>query len=358
MAQKKIGVGVIGTGFGANVQVPGFKSNPEVEVVAICSGRREKVEAAARKLEVPHAFTDYDEMLKLEGLDLVSVVAPPYLHYPMVMAVLEAGKHVLCEKPMALNVQQAREMYRRAEQAGVAHMIDHEFRFVPARARMKELIDEGYLGNVQTAHITQFVYHKTFAPDKGWGWLDQKQKGGGVFGALGSHFVDSFRYWFGDIAGVFGQLETLVKQRTCPDTNQLREVDTDQAFAFMARFQNGALGTAMVNTVAPQGAGAHIEAFGSEGSLVIGVDGKLRGGRKGDAGLAEMPIPERLTPPGLPSDPLLGPFTLLSRRLVKAIREGGEPAPSFYDGMKCQEVMDAVTRSAVESRWVSLPPAG
>src|SRR5688572_16895946 len=136
MAERKIRVGVIGTGFGTIVHIPGFQSCADTEVVAVCSARKERAEEAAARFGISHAFTDYREMVKMADLDVVSITTPPYEHYPMAMAALDAGKHVFCEKPMALNVKECREMLAKAEAKGLVHMIVHEFRFTPQRVLM------------------------------------------------------------------------------------------------------------------------------------------------------------------------------------------------------------------------------
>ncbi len=355
MAQDVVRVGVIGTGFGAEVQIPGFQTRPETEVIAVCSGRMERARETAQRFGISNAFDDYRELLKLPDLDLVSVVAPPYLHYPMTMAALEAGKHILCEKPMAMNITEARQMLRAAETRGLIHMIDHEFRFQPGRALMKELIDEGYLGEVFNIQITMFRGSRgDIAGRAPWGWLSQREKGGGFMGAVGSHYIDSLRWWFGDIAAVCGDLKTFVKQRKAANSGEMLPVDTEDAYAFLVRFQSGALGVVHTSTVARFGPGARVEAYGSEGTLVLPDDDRLLGGKKGTGGLEEIPIPEHLRP-----DPafegLRFPFLRLVEVLAKGIREKTPVAPSFADGVKVQEVMDALLMSSQGAGWVNLP---
>src|SRR3712207_6113047 len=142
MSQDTIRVGIIGSGFGQSAMIPGFRLTPGAEVVALTSGRRERAEAAAREHNIPHAFDDYREMLDKVELDLVAVVTPVYLHYPMTMDALDRGIHVLCEKPMAMDLAQAKAMYAKAQDQGVVHMIDHELRFNPTRRRLQELLAE------------------------------------------------------------------------------------------------------------------------------------------------------------------------------------------------------------------------
>lgn len=355
MAQDLIRVGVIGTGFGAEVQIPGFQAWPETQVVAVCSGRMERAQDTAQRFGIPHAFDDYHQMLKLRDLDLISVVAPPYLHHPMTVAALEAGKHVLCEKPMAMNIKEARQMLLAAETRGLTHMIDHEFRFTPARALMKELIDDGYLGELFNVQITMFYGSRgDIAGRRPWGWLSQREQGGGFLGAVGSHYIDALRWWFGEVTAVCGDLKTFVRERKAADSDKMLPVDTEDAYAFLLRFQGGAMGAVNISTVARFGQGARVEAYGSEGTLVLQGDDTLLGGKKGGGRLEEIPIPERLTT-GVTTDSLLLPFTRLVEVMARGIREKAAASPSFRDGCKVQEVMDALMMSSQGAGWVNLP---
>ncbi len=132
-----IRVGVIGTGFGAAVHIPALKHLPEFEVAAVCSRRAARARSVAAEHKIPTVCTDFREMVNDQEIDAVVVAAPPYLHHQMTLAALEAGKHVLCEKPMARNLAEARDMVKMAERAGVAAMVNHEFRFLPLRSRIK-----------------------------------------------------------------------------------------------------------------------------------------------------------------------------------------------------------------------------
>jgi predicted dehydrogenase len=142
---RSLEVGVVGVGFGAMVHIPTFQSEG-LEVIAVCARRQERAEAAARRFGIPHAFSDLGSMLKLDGLDAVSIVTPTNLHYEMSLAALEAGKHVLCEKPLATDAAQAHAMWQRARTSGLTAMVAYEFRFAPAVLGAKQLLDSGYIG--------------------------------------------------------------------------------------------------------------------------------------------------------------------------------------------------------------------
>ena len=146
-----------GTGFGTTVHVPAFQSDPNTEVVAIVSGRSERAQEAAAKFNIPVWSTDYTEVVRRPDVDLISISTPPYQHHAMAMAALDAGKHVLLEKPMALNLAEAGELVAKAKQAGVVHAIAHEFRFAPSRAYAKDLIDQGWLGKLRSVDASLYV---------------------------------------------------------------------------------------------------------------------------------------------------------------------------------------------------------
>lgn len=368
---EKVRVGVIGTGFGTAVQIPGFQYVPETEVIAVCSARRERAEAAAQRFHIPHAFTDYREMLHLPDLDLVSIVTPPVLHHEMTLAALEAGKHVLCEKPLAMNVAQAQEMYDRAQTAGVVHMVTHEFRYSPTRAYTKELIDSGYLGALRQVQITLFIGPPSAQP-RPWNWLADAAQGGGILGGLGSHYIDALRHWFGEITAVSGRMRVLEPERIDPETGAVRHADADDTFSFMARFANGGEAVMTASTAVRVGYGARIEIYGSEGTIVLDqgygfnppIQGKVLGYRYGEGGaqgrafLQELPVPSRYKPFELDSDDRLLPFVLLVRELVRGIREGAAVTPNLDDGLRCQHVLDAIRESSATGRWVTVPPLG
>jgi len=347
-----IRVGVIGTGFGAAVHIPALKYLPDIELAAVCSRRAERARAVADQHAIPTFVTDFRELVRDPQIDAVVIATPPFLHHQMAVAALEAGKHVLCEKPMARNLAETRDMVKMAHDAGVAAMVNHEFRFLPARARVKELIDEGYIGEPQAATIT--VFRSSLADPQGrpFGWLMEHDKAGGMLGATGSHHIDALRWWFGEVKAVSGATATMVKRRRLPHSSAMATVDADDNFAFVLRFVSGALATVHVTTTAPTDLDDEIVLSGSEGLLTV-RSGRLIGARRRDGLAAELPIPERLSG-NLPEFGhfLIRPTVLLTRRWIHAIRTGEPASPSFADGAKVQEILDGVVRSSQQGRWI------
>jgi predicted dehydrogenase len=356
--RETIHIGVIGAGFGASVHVPSLQRVPGVAVVAICGTRRERVHSAAHALGIPGTFTDYREMLASPDIDAITIAAPPHLHHAMSLAACEAGKHILCEKPMARNVAEARDMLRMAREAGVCHAVAFQLRHDPARAEMKRLLDDDYIGALQS--VTVRVYRSTLADPtrRTHAWLTDAARSGGILGAIGSHYIDALRWWFGDIHAACGAVSTAVTQRLVHGSPAPQPVDADDNTAFVLRFANGGLGSVHLCYTAATDIGEEILATGSEGMLSIQDDGMLVGMRRGEQIQSILP-PGRTTTESTEGQSEgtarhIRAFTILAAEWVLAMRTGTDASPSFEDGAKVQEVVDAVTRSQQLSRWVDL----
>lgn len=354
-ANRPVRLALIGTGFGSQVHLPAIAHIDHTELVAICSRRQDRVDVIAARHGIPSASTDWRDVVNDSGVDGVIVATPPYLHHQMVIAALEAGKHVLCEKPLARNLAEARDMVRLAERAGVVAMVDHQYRYLPIRRRVKELIDEGYIGTPHAINMIVFNSELADPEETRFNWLMEEDKAGGMLRAIGSHYVDTMRWWLGEIDAVSGTMGTMVNKRRMPDSTLTATVDADDNFAFILQFRNGAIGTVHFSSTAPVDAGDSTTITGSDGMLIVEADSELFGARKRDVHLRELAIPDRLSPK-LPefSHPLTRPTILLMRDWISAIREGDLTrfAPSFADGEKVQEIIDGVIRSREQGRWV------
>ncbi len=353
---RKLRVGVIGTGFGSQVQLPAFRAHPRVELVALASGQPGKAAAVAGRFGVPLAFDDYTALVKAD-LDLVSITTPPDLHHPMTMAALARGRHVICEKPMALSAVQAGEMLHEAERRGVIHLIDHELRFNPTRRRIKSLIDEGFIGYPRYA----LFYSASGRADstRPWTWWSDAARGGGILGAFGSHQIDLLRHLLGEIGAVSGTVATYGKTRRDQGSEEVRAVTADDYAAFALRFVSGATGVAMISGVAAHPSGPRLELSGDGGTLVLDDKDRLWGARRGRE-FEELTVPETLSmPPGMDYSPLWGlSFVRLVDHVVSVALDGAPvpPAATFRDGLQVQRVIDAIRASSQDGWLPVLPP--
>jgi predicted dehydrogenase len=336
-------------------------SHPSAELTAICGRNLERVEVVAAEHGIPHVYTDYREMLVSGVLDAVLVVTPDAMHYPITMAALEAGLHVMCEKPVALNADQALQMRDAAEAAGLVNMVNYTWRWVPPFNYVHQLIEDGYLGRCHHAHFQQ---QNGGALDGAYGWRIDPEQGHGMLGDLGSHMIDLARWYVGDISRVSGHLTSFV-DRVGPDGLPFQSANDSALLA--VEFADGAQGTICVSgvsNVAERGQDFQVSLYGDAGSIEVmfGLAGSLvRGVRRDEAEWRELPIPAEFIGMGENAPPwganFFAPFTnqpVGDRLFIDGILNSRPVAPDFHDGFKVQQVIDATFASHSEGRWITI----
>ena len=365
--QQPLGVGIIGTGFGL-MPLLGYQACDNVQIVAVCQRTPGKAEAFAKQHGVPQAFTDYRDLLAHPAVQVVSIAAPPYVHHEMTLAALATGKPVLCEKPFAMNAQQAREMYERAQTSGLAHALAFNWRFLPGVSYARELIAEGFIG--RPYHVNVIWYAERQAdPNIPLLWRHRKETAGfGVLGDIGPHIVDILRWTLGDFRKVSAHCLTAIPERKVADSGKIVAADAEDACAFVAEMDSGVQVAAHLSRVAYASNYQRFEFYGSEGMLSYEADpkagtwisGRLRGAKAGEKALSDLSIPDRLRQ-GLDTKDLTAAvgsflFAQLAQRFVHGIRTHQPVTPSFLEGLRSQEVIDALVQSAAEERWVQITP--
>ncbi len=349
-------VGIIGASFAKAAYLPALRHTEGAEVVAVASARLESAQDAAATFGVKHAYDDWERMLSEHPFDLVCIATPTVTHRPMTLAALEAGAHVLCEKPTAMNADEAKAMLDRAEALKLVHMIDHELRFNPNRQKIKELLESGFVGEVRHVNLTNIT--------SGWGdpasrpkddWWSLEDQGGGRLGANGSHQVDLLRWWLGEVGAVSGQALTLVPNRRDKHTDESWTATADDTVHFALELKTGALASVFLSGAARHTLDNHTQIFGSEGSILLtNSDEKLLVAKAGE------PFEDRSVQdpnaglPGVNKGIWNVSVVSLMRELASAIQEGRAPreGATFWDGWKNQQVLDAVKRSGAERRWI------
>ena len=348
-------------------------------VMKVIAGRnKEAVQKAARQFGWEEATTDWRELVKRDDIDLVDINAPSDAHKEIAVEAAKAGKHLFCEKPLALTLADAREMLAAAEAAGVKHMVSFNYRFAPAVRLAKKLVEEGRLGRIYHFRAC-FLQDWLIDPEFPLVWrLDKNVAGSGALGDLGAHLIDMARYLVGEFTEVAGMSETFIKERPLPETMQglsasgskdgaKGQVTVDDAALFLARFENGALGSFEATRYA---AGRRcvnsFEINGSLGSVIFDFErmnelqvyfvndpGDVQGFRRVLATDPAHAYSEAWWPPGH----TIGyehTFIHEAVELMAAIKENRQPVPNFYDGVQCQAVLEAVERSINEKRWVRI----
>lgn len=352
-------IGIIGLGFGTQVYVPAFRSEGW-EVVALSSRTRDKLAQAAAAAGVRDVHTDPRELIARSDIDAVGIVTPPGAHRDLSVAALAAGKHVMCEKPFALHAKQAAEMREAAERAGMVAMVGHEFRHTPQRAYIKQLLDEGYIGRFQLCTIELFLDRYVTPEPRPLTWMAHEKDGGGLLGALGSHYIDGLRHWFGEIATVTGRLANLRPDLKDPGSGAIVKAETDDTFLFTLEFVEGGIATMTASFGATPARGARIAVMGERGTLIAEQpgpnpmeDGVVVASRDGSP-LKPLATPANYMPFTDDRDHRLMAFRLLVRSFNQGIEQRSSPAPNFTDGLRCQEVLDAVRESSKTGKTIKL----
>ncbi|MGI6372210.1 MAG: Gfo/Idh/MocA family protein [Caldicoprobacterales bacterium] len=355
-----------------------FEPSLKVNMKAICGRDEEWVKESAEKFGWEGYETSWENLVKRDDIDVIDITAPSNFHKEIAIAAAEAGKHVFCEKPLALNLKDAREMLEVVKKANVKHQIGFNYRFAPAVQLAKKLIDEGKIGKIYhyRAH-----YLQDFIIDPGFPlvWrLDKDVAGSGSHGDLGAHFVDLARFLVGEFDEVIGMSETFIKERpivermtgltaTAQEGAEMGKVTVDDATIFMARFKNGALGSFEATRFA---AGHKNDMFfeinGSKGSIRFSVErmNELEyysvEDEEGLQGFRLIQVTEDIHPYAdawWPVGHVIGyehTFVHEMYEFIEAIAKDKPTNPDFNDGVKCSQILEAVDVSIENRQWIEV----
>jgi predicted dehydrogenase len=358
-----VGAVVVGTGFGVLTHARALRE-AGIEVRALVGRDAAKAKARADLLGVPNALTDLDAALALPGVDVVTVATPPHAHAAVAIAAAEAGKHLLCEKPFARDLTEARSMLDAAESAGVVHLLGTEFRFATGQASLQRAVAAGVIGEARSAlfmlQIPSLVDPAAELP----AWWESAADGGGWLGAYGSHVVDQVRATLGEFDALSASLQTLSPRPS---------MTSDDTYTVHFRLTNGCVGVLHSSCAVGGQFVAATKITGTRGSAWLqGEELWVDTG----AGPQQLAPPEDLpvvTPVPPPAELLhttydmwhstgldLAPYTRLCERLragaVGETVDDDPPAATFADGAACQSVLDAIRLSSAGGGWVAVEP--
>ncbi|PSB28106.1 Gfo/Idh/MocA family protein [Stenomitos frigidus] len=356
--QSTLGVAIVGTGFGQKVHIPGFQAHPRTQIVAVYHRDRAKAEAIAQHYQIPHACETIEAVVALPDVQGVSLSTPPFLHYEQAAIVLNAGKHLLLEKPTTLTATEAATLQQLAIAKGVVANLNFEFRCIPAWLRLAELLAEGYVGKPRLLKVDWLVSSRADA-SRPWNWYARKDQGGGALGAIGSHAFDYIAWLFGPVKQLCARLSVSVPARPDPESGQLKPVDADDVCTILLELADGTPCQMCLSAAAYQGRGHWLEVYSDRGTLVLGSDNqkdyvhgfKLWGSQLGEP-LTELEIPQRLEFAETFQDGRIAPFMRIVDRWVQGIDAGRAIAPSLEDGLYSQRLMDLAHESHKSGRWV------
>jgi predicted dehydrogenase len=358
-------VALIGTGAIAVANhLPGIRRCRDAAVTALCDVSPDVLARAAKTAGIVNTWTDPFALIREAGVDAVIIATPNRWHHPIALAAARAGLHVLCEKPLALTLAEAREMAAACDAAGVRHMTAFTYRFVPAMRYMKHLVDDGFVGE---------PWHFRAQRLQDWGrrflaWRQQAAEAGtGEIGDMLSHRLDYGHLLIGPIARVMAATRRIWDTRV-DASGQPQPSDLEDWVGCLAEFATGATGVLESSKVATGcGEGSRsrdrAEINGPEGSLIYDLEHprRLIGARRGGSA-EELPVPQQwLTLSGDHPDPRIDPQHAFrwdqDAEFVSAIREQRPCVPSFHDGVRVQAVIEAIIRSAAERRSVDVSPS-
>ncbi len=385
MAEKKVRVGMIGTGFMGKAHSNAwlkvnkfFKPGARAVMKVVCDVVEEPLKGFAANWGWEETCTDWRELVGRKDIDLIDICTPNCTHAEIATAAAEAGKHILCEKPLAMNAQECEGVVKAVEKAGVKNLVSFSYRRVPAVALAKRIVEEGRLGrifHVRAIYLQDWIIDPEFPLV----WRLKKEiAGSGAHGDLNAHIIDMSRWLVGEIKSLVGMTETFIKERpelakagtglSAEKAKGKGQVTVDDATLFLARFENGAVGTFEATRFA-QGRknGNRIEVNGEKGSLCFAFERMnelefysaedpphLQGFRTILATEpAEHPYVSAWWPPGH----IIGyehTFINQAADILQAIAEDRPLQPDFADATRTQRVLDAVLKSAEEKKWVDV----
>ena len=355
-----------------------FDPSININMKAICGRDEASVRQSAEKFGWEGYETSWEKLIAREDIDIIDITTPSNAHKEIAIAAANAGKHIFCEKPLALTLKDAREMLKAAEANKIKHQIGFNYRFAPAIQLAKKLIDEGKLGTIfhfRGFYLQDFIIDPEFPLI----WrLDKNVAGSGSHGDLGAHVVDMARFLVGDFDKVMGMSKTFIKERPivekmtglsgkAQENAAKGQVTVDDATLFLAEFKNGALGS----IEATRFANGHkndmsFEINGSKGSIKFEVEriNELQyfnaSDEEGTQGFRVIQVTEAIHPYAYawwPAGHVLGyehTFVHEFYEFVEAIAKDKTPSPNFNDGVKCSQVLEAVDTSIEEKQWIDV----
>ncbi|MXZ20225.1 MAG: Gfo/Idh/MocA family oxidoreductase [Caldilineaceae bacterium SB0665_bin_25] len=363
---ETVRVGVVSTSWWADAMyLPALDAHPRADVVAVCGRNRGRADAFAARWNIPQVYTSYESLIRSGEIEALVVASGHETHYPITMQALDAGLHVLCEKPLALRYDHAAEMAALAAKKGVIHCTPFTYRFMPTNRYIKELVEAGYIGRPYHLNLR---YYTGYAREPGYGWRhDRAVAATGVLGNIASHFFYLAYWWFGEVTDVFCLAGEFVDRPDVTPEGKPYERTEDAAYTLL-RFASGAQGLVQASAVCTEesvfGQRHEFDLHGEEGTLRSVIDWVERqdveGTRRGEGPTRPLELPERVWGAAR-RDTVHNTYRdvfrvedHMTRGWINAIADGEPFSPSLEDGAYVQRITDAADLSARESRWVRL----
>jgi predicted dehydrogenase len=354
-------VGVIGVGWGSHVQVPSFRAAGGYEPVALCARNPERLQRVAGKLGSADTSTDWETFVARDDFDVISIATPTVLHHEMTLAALDAGKAVLCEKPLAADLDSARDMVRAAEKSGRPTACCFENRWNADWLALAEEVCSGFLGTTYFARVSRSAsyWHPSRPPQAR--WMYDRAQGGGYLAGMLVHDLDFLCSMFGTPEAVCAEVRSSEPVRTLPDGETI-DVTADDTAALLMRMESGVLAILSVSVIGAHADHYRLELFGRDGTIV--GDGDLRNidyriGAATDDCLGPLSVSEREPshPENLPAG-LAGQasraMALMLEDWLPAFDGDASEVATFEDGLLSLAIIHAAHRSSEGEGWVEV----
>jgi predicted dehydrogenase len=369
MPDRVLRVGVLGAGTWARrAHIPGWLRDPRCTIVTVCDVEVDRAQDAARHFDIPEPASDWRAVVARRDLDVIDVVTPSHTHHELALGALEAGKHVLCEKPVAFDFRDTLRAADLAKRKGLLTKLGFTFRYSPGVRYAKSLIDGGFVG-------TPFIFN---GYEQNSQWLNPEtplRQGDphadpsilhvSSLEGYGAPIIDIGHWWVGaGYARVVGTMRNFIPERTMRATGRMTRMNIDDGTVYIGEYQNGAIGSVQTSYVTIGNyPGIEARLYGSKGAIICrlveerGIAETIRVATPEQVEFRELEIPEPFYPSG--GHPRESWRSLFYANLIKdfidEILDGGRNQGNFEDGARVQEVINAVERSFRERRWVDLP---
>ncbi|MEK6569928.1 MAG: Gfo/Idh/MocA family oxidoreductase, partial [Bacteroidota bacterium] len=368
-------IGVIGYGQMGRIHSYAYRAIPfyydgqpcKITLKGICDSNETLAKKGKEQAGFEFSCTDFRDLVGRSDVDVIDVCTPNREHFAAVLAALQAGKHVYCEKPLAYNAAEARKIVEVADKSGVKHQITSEYRFIPAIMKAKELIDEDFVGRV--FHFRGAYLHSGYIdPKRPREWRLQKEViGGGVLVDLGPHLLDIMHHLVGGVDEVCASTETFFKERPSPENpKEMLPVEVEDAVLLLLRLKNGALGYAEMSRVAT---GAEdemrFEIHGQNGALAFNLmkpnellafnarDPKDRQGFKVITTVQKYPAPAVMPAPKFTMG-WIRSHVAAQYSFLDCIVNDRMPSPNFHDALQIHQLLEAAYKSVEQNTWVKV----
>jgi predicted dehydrogenase len=364
-AEPVIRVGIIGLnpqrGWAIDAHVPALRELSGYRLTALCTSRIESARAAATQLGIEHYFADPQELAQCDDVDLVVVTVKVPEHGRLVRAALDAGKHVYCEWPLAMDLAEARELAQLADQKGVRHVIGLQSREAPVIRYLRHLLADGYIGQLRSSSV--IASGMAWGPyiDHGNAYILDQRHAVTMKTVPFGHFIDTFVHCLGEFSQLSADEANFYTQATVVDTGEVRPKTSSDQLLVQGRLRNGASASIHYRGSVSRASNFHWEINGSDGDLLLTsgmgqmqlADITLQGGRGQDQGLQPLAVPAVFQRPGMPSGYAANVYGVYAK-LIESLRGSGPAPADFHDAVRAHQLLAAVDQSVRDRALCSL----